>query len=256
MSAPRLDGVVDGPMRFVHAGFGPDAVPYEQAYAEQRRLHALRVTDDITDVCVLQEHPPVYTAGKRTKATAFPVDDTPVLAVDRGGEITWHGPGQLVGYPVVKLPVPLDSVGHVRKLEDALIGTCAEFGVDTARLAGRSGVWVLGDEPPAPDVPPSGAGVLPPGALQPSVLPSAAREHGRHRKIAAIGVRIERCTSLHGFGLNCDPDLTAFDRIVPCGIEDAGVTSLAAELGRPVPVAEVVPVVERHLARVFAATRR
>ncbi|NUT52716.1 MAG: lipoyl(octanoyl) transferase LipB [Saccharothrix sp.] len=225
-------------MRFLHAGFGPDAVPYEQGYAEQRRLHASRVADEIGDVCVLQEHLPVYTAGKRTKAAAFPTDDVPVLTVDRGGEITWHGPGQLVGYPVVKLPVPLDSVGHVRKLEDALIGTCAEFGVATDRLAGRSGVWVLGDRPPAPDVP-----------------PSAARANGQHRKIAAIGVRIERCTSLHGFGLNCDPDLTAFDRIVPCGIEDAGVTSLAAELGRPVAVAEVLPVVERHLARVFSAAR-
>lgn len=230
--------MTDGALRFVHAGFGPDAVPYDQGYAEQRRLHASRVADEIGDVCVLQEHLPVYTAGKRTKPTALPADDVTVLTVDRGGEITWHGPGQLVGYPVVKLPVPLDSVGHVRRIEDALIGTCAEFGVGTARLAGRSGVWVLGDRPPAPDVP-----------------PSAAREHGQHRKIAAIGVRIERCTSLHGFGLNCDPDLTAFDRIVPCGIEDAGVTSLAAELGRPVPVAEVLPVVERHLTRVFAGLR-
>ena len=226
-------------VRFVYGGFGADAVSYEQAYAEQRRLHAARVADEITDVCVLQEHLPVYTAGKRTKATAFPTRDVAVLTVDRGGEITWHGPGQLVGYPVVKLPVPLDSVGHVRRIEDALIATCAEFGVGTARLAGRSGVWVLGDQPPAPDVP-----------------PSAARAHGQHRKIAAIGVRIERCTSLHGFGLNCDPDLTAFDAIVPCGIEDAGVTSLAAELGRPVATAEVVPVVERHLTRVFAADRR
>jgi lipoyl(octanoyl) transferase len=227
--------VIDGAMRFVHAGFGPDAVPYDQGYAEQRRLHALRVADEIADVCVLQEHLPVYTAGKRTK-TALQAEDVQVLTVDRGGEITWHGPGQLVGYPVVKLPVPLDSVGHVRKLEDALIGVCAEFGVRTSRLAGRSGVWVLGDRPPAPDVP-----------------PSAAREHGQHRKTTAVGVRIERCTSPHGFGLNRDPDLTAFDRIVPCGIEDAGVTSLAAELGRPVPLAEVLPVVERHLSRVFAA---
>ncbi|TQM84024.1 lipoyl(octanoyl) transferase [Saccharothrix saharensis] len=226
-------------MRFLYSGFGPDAVSYEEAYAEQRRLHASRVADEIGDVCVLQEHLPVYTAGKRTKATAFPPDDVPVLTVDRGGEITWHGPGQLVGYPVVKLPVPLDSVGHVRRLEDALIGTCAEFGVACARLAGRSGVWVLGDRPPAPEVP-----------------PSAARAHGQHRKIAAIGVRIERCTSLHGFGLNCDPDLTAFDAIVPCGIEDAGVTSLTAELGRRVAPAEVAPVVERHLTRVFAADRR
>ncbi|MEU4442895.1 lipoyl(octanoyl) transferase LipB [Actinosynnema sp. NPDC050801] len=228
-----------GALRFVHAGFGPDAVSYEQGYAEQRRLHALRVADEIQDVCVLQEHLPVYTAGKRTKPAAFPADDVPVLAVDRGGEITWHGPGQLVGYPVVRLPVPLDVVAHVRKLEDALIGTCAEFGVEAARLAGRSGVWVLGDRPSAPDVP-----------------PSAAREHGQHRKIAAIGIRVERCTSLHGFGLNCDADLSAFDRIVPCGIEDAGVTSLSAELGRRVGVAEVVPVVERHLTVVFATDHR
>jgi lipoyl(octanoyl) transferase len=226
-----------GALRFVHAGFGADAVPYDRGYAEQRLLHARRVADEVPDTCVLLEHTSVYTAGKRTKPADRPAEDVPVLDVDRGGEITWHGPGQLVGYPVVRLPVPLDTVAHVRRIEDALIGACAEFGVAAGRLAGRSGVWVLG-RPASTDVP-----------------PSQARRHGLHRKVAAVGVRIERCTSLHGFGLNCDADLTAFDRITPCGIADAGVTSLTAELGRPVPVAEVLPVVERHLARVFTALR-
>jgi lipoyl(octanoyl) transferase len=199
---------------FEHAG----VVGYEDAWARQRVLHAARVADEIADTCLLLEHPPVFTAGKRTQDFERPTDGTPVVEVDRGGRITWHGPGQLVGYPIVKLPMPIDAVGHVRRLEQALIAVCTELGVPAVAVAGRSGVWV------------PGAGDAP------------------ARKVAAIGVRISRCTTMHGFALNCDPDLSWFGRIVPCGIEDAGVTSLSVELGRDVTVAEVTPLVERHLA--------
>ena len=146
-----------------------------------------------------------------------PRDGTPVIDVDRGGKITWHGPGQLVGYPLIRLAEPIDVIDYVRRLEQALIAVCAELGVDTGRIAGRSGVWL--SEDPVTGVP--------------------------ARKIAAIGVRISRGVTTHGFALNCQPDLGAFDRIVPCGITDAGVTSLTAELGRPVTVSEVLPAVRR-----------
>ena len=219
-------------LTFVHAGFGPAAVPYEVAWDEQRRLHAARLADEIPDTCVLLEHPSVYTAGRRTNIWDRPTDGTPVVEVDRGGKITWHGPGQLVGYPIVKLPEPMDVVAHVRRVEEALIRVCAELGVVTARVRDRAGVWVPGDDP--------GDG---PGAT------------GRpDRKVAAIGIRVSRGVSMHGFALNADCDLAWFDRIVPCGIADAGVTSLSAELGRPVTVAEVVPLVEHHLTEVLAAT--
>ena len=203
-------------------------VSYQDAWARQRELHAARVADEIPDTCLLLEHPPVFTAGKRTQEFERPTDGTPVVEVDRGGRITWHGPGQLVGYPIVKLPMPVDAVGHVRRLEQALIAVCTELGVSACPIAGRSGVWVPG----------------------PAGVPA--------RKVAAIGVRISRCTTMHGFALNCDPDMSWFARIVPCGIEDAGVTSLSAELGRDVTVAEVIPLVERHLtvALAGAAARR
>ena len=216
------------PLRFVELGFGAGAVPYERAWAEQRRLHEARVADAAPDTCLLLEHPPVYTAGKRTGRLDRPVDGTPVVDVDRGGKITWHGPGQLVGYPVVRLPDPVDVVTYVRRLEDALIGACAEVGVDTQRVAGRTGVWVPGD-------PFSG-------------LPD--------RKVAAIGVRVSRGVTMHGFALNCDCDLTWFDRIVPCGISDAGVTSLSAERGEQVTVLDMLPVVRRHLEDVLATPAR
>ena len=198
-------------------------VPYEQAWQRQRELHAQRVDDVIADTVLLLEHPPVYTAGRRTDDSERPVDSTPVIDVDRGGKITWHGPGQLVGYPIVKLPRPLDVVAYVRRIEDMLIEVCHEFGVATERVAGRTGVWVRADE------------------------------HGPDRKVAAIGVRVARRVTLHGFALNCDPDLREFDRIVPCGITDAGVTSLSKELGRPVTVADVRPVVHAHLDLILAA---
>ena len=205
----------------VHAGFGPAAVPYEDAWAEQRRLHVARVNGEMGDTVLLLEHLPVFTAGRRTEAWERPLDGTPVIDVDRGGKITWHGPGQLVGYPIVRLPDPVDVVAYVRRLEAMLIEVCDALGVPAGRVEGRSGVWLPADD------------------------------RGPDRKVAAIGIRVSHGVTMHGFAINCDPDLTWFDRIVPCGIADAGVTSLAKELGRPVPVAEVLPLVERHLPAIL-----
>jgi lipoyl(octanoyl) transferase len=200
----------------------PGLVDYREAWAEQQRLHEAVVAGDLPDTVLLLEHPSVFTAGKRTEPADRPFDGTPVVDVDRGGKITWHGPGQLVGYPIVKLPDPIDVVAYVRRVEQVLIDVCAEFGVTAERVEGRSGAWVRGDGGALPD-----------------------------RKIAAIGIRVARGVTLHGFAINCDCDLANFDRFVPCGIRDAGVTSLSAELGRDVPVAEVLPVVERHLSTLF-----
>jgi lipoyl(octanoyl) transferase len=180
-------------------------------------LHAQRVAGEIDDTALLLEHPSVYTAGRRTEAWERPVDGTPVIDVDRGGKITWHGPGQLVGYPIVRLADPIDVVAYVRRMERVLIEVCEEFGLPAGQVAGRSGVW----------------------------LPADAR--GPDRKVAAIGIRVAQGVTLHGFAINCSPDLTWFDRIVPCGIADAGVTSLSKELGREVSVTEVLPIVERRL---------
>ena len=184
------------------------SIDYLTAWQLQRELADARVAGG-SDALLLLEHPSVYTAGKRTEAHERPVDATPVVDSDRGGKITWHGPGQLVGYPVIALAEPLDVVKYVRRLEDALITLCAEFGLDATQVEGRSGVW----------------------------LP--ARGGRSDRKIAAIGIRVARGVTLHGFALNCDCDLAAFSAIVPCGITDAGVTSLTAELGRRVRVADV-----------------
>jgi lipoyl(octanoyl) transferase len=196
-------------------------VDYPAAWAEQRRLHEEVAAGTRPDTVLLLEHPSVYTAGKRTEPGDRPVDGTPVVDVDRGGKITWHGPGQLVGYPIMRLPAPdgrpADVVAFVRRMERLLIDVCAELGLATTRIDGRSGVWVPADD------------------------------KGPARKVAAIGIRVARFTTLHGFALNCDCDLAHFDRIVPCGIRDAGVTSLTAELGRPVTVADALPLVERHL---------
>lgn len=183
-------------------------IDYQQAWQLQRQLAEARLSGG-PDTLLLLEHPPVYTAGKRTAPAERPVDTIPVMDVDRGGKITWHGPGQLVGYPVIRLAEPLDVVNYVRRLEDALISVCAGLGLETIRVAGRSGVW----------------------------LPAA---NGRpERKIAAIGIRVARGVAQHGFAVNCDCDLTAFSAIVPCGIRDAGVTSLSTELGRRVAVDEL-----------------
>lgn len=252
-------------VQFVRMGIGEGSVPYQDAWDEQRRLHALRVADEIPDTVLLLEHPPVYTAGRRTGEADRPLDGTPVIDVDRGGKITWHGPGQLVGYPIVKLPQPMDVVAHVRRLEEALIRSCTEFGVQTSRVEGRSGVWVLGEDIPDAVLDPSQQvdigglslrmGVklgVDPRLAGPEYAPSNAGQRGDDRKLAAIGVRVARGVTMHGFALNCNPDITWFDRIVPCGIRDAGVGSLTTELGRDFSVGEALPVVERHLAQVFA----
>jgi lipoyl(octanoyl) transferase len=212
-------------LQVVRAG----TVPYEEAWALQRELHARRVAGEGPDTLLLLEHPSVYTAGKRTEPHERPMDGTPVIDVDRGGKITWHGPGQLVGYPIVALRDPVDVVAHVRRLERALMEVCAGFGVATIQVEGRSGVWVAADE----------AG--PDSRFRPE------------RKIAAIGVRVARGVTMHGFALNCDPDLGAFGSIVPCGIVDAGVTSLSAELGRDVSVAEATEPVEAAMRAVLTA---
>ena len=196
----------------------PGLVDYRAAWAEQRRLHDAVVAGDQPDTILLLEHPSVFTAGKRTEPADRPFDGTPVVDVDRGGKITWHGPGQLVGYPLLRLPDPVDVVAYGRRTEQLLIDVCAEFGVATDRVEGRSGAWVRADD------------------------------RGPDRKIAAIGIRVARGVTQHGFALNCDCDLTAYDRIVPCGIRDAGVTSISAELGRDVTVDEVLPLVESRLS--------
>ncbi|MGV9313463.1 lipoyl(octanoyl) transferase LipB [Streptomyces sp. NPDC003691] len=249
-----------GELRFVHLGFGEDAVEYREAWQKQREVHAARFADEVPDTCLLLEHPPVYTAGRRTEDSERPLDGTPVVDVDRGGKITWHGPGQLVGYPILKLPRPVDVVAHVRRLEEALIGACAELGVATSRVEGRSGVWVLGD--PVEQRPSLGGLSLDfdprlhdeefdPRLSGPEYAPSNAGQRREDRKLAAIGIRIAKGVSMHGFALNVNPDNTWFDRIVPCGIRDAGVASLAGELGRDLTIAEVLPVVERHLREVL-----
>lgn len=188
------------------------SIDYASAWELQRELADARVAGG-PDTLLLLEHPSVYTAGKRTEPHERPVDGVPVIDTDRGGKITWHGPGQLVGYPIIGLAEPLDVVKFVRRLEDSLIAVCASLGLSTGRVEGRSGVWVPGgDGRPA-------------------------------RKIGAIGIRVARATTLHGFALNCDCDLGAFSTIVPCGIADAGVTSLSAELGRRIGVSEVTDAV-------------
>jgi len=198
---------------------GREYVDYTKAWERQRELHAAVVDRTVPDTVWLLEHSPVYTAGRRTEPFERPADDTPVIDVDRGGKVTWHGPGQLVGYPIVHLASPMDVVSHVRKLEDVLIGVCTDLKLETQRIAGRSGVWV-------------------------------ADELGE-RKVAAIGVRVAQGVTMHGFALNCNNSQEWVERIVPCGISDAGVSTLSAELDRDVSVAEVLPSVETHLRRVF-----
>jgi lipoyl(octanoyl) transferase len=264
-SAGSTSAAPEGGLRFVHLGVGERTVPYEEALEEQQRLHALRVADEIPDTVLLLEHPPVYTAGRRTRPEDRPLDGTPVVEVTRGGEITWHGPGQLIGYPIIKLDEPMDVVAYVRRLEEALILACAEFGIEGNRVEGRSGVWKLGAAIPGARIDESqvvniGALTLRMGAklgldprmAGPEYAPSNAGQRGGDRKLAAIGVRVARGVTMHGFALNCNPDLTWFDRIVPCGIRDAGVASLSSELGRDVTVSEALPVVQRHFAELFA----
>jgi lipoyl(octanoyl) transferase len=206
------------PVEILEPGYGAEAVEYERAWQLQREVHERVVAGESGASVILLEHPAVYTAGRRTEAWERPLDGTPVIDVDRGGKITWHGPGQLVGYPIVRLAQPLDVVAYVRRVESLLIEVCAHFGVAAGRVEGRSGAWLPADE------------------------------QRPERKIAAIGIRVAQGVTMHGFAVNCDSDLNAgFGNIVPCGIPDAGVTSLSAELGRDVTVAEVVPVVRRAL---------
>lgn len=188
---------------------------YGKALELQRSIHGEVAESLRNNTLLLLEHPPVYTAGRRTLDSEKPIDGSPVIDVDRGGKITFHGPKQIVGYPIVRLKNPNDVVGFVREIETALIHVCKEFGIDAERYCERSGVWV--------------------------------RDERGDRKIAAIGIRVARGVTMHGFALNVDPDLSYFDRIIPCGIADAQVTSMSRELGREVTTEEVEPILERHI---------
>jgi len=197
---------------------------YIEALELQRALHSEIAEDQRENTLVLVEHPSVYTAGKRTQDHERPHDGTLVIDVDRGGKITWHGLGQLVGYPIIRLAKPTELVGFVREIESALIATCAELGLNASRVDGRSGVWIVDSK--------------------------------GERKIAAIGIRVARGVTMHGFALNVEPDLRAFEAIIPCGIEDAVVTSLAIELGRSISIEEVLPVVEKYMYESLAKVSR
>jgi lipoyl(octanoyl) transferase len=190
-------------------------VDYLSAWKLQKQIHQDVVNLQTENTLLLLEHPSVYTAGRRTEILDRPLDETPVIDVDRGGKITWHGPGQLVGYPIVKLKNSTDVVGFVRELETALISVCAEFGIKADRYCERSGVWVRDDK--------------------------------SDRKIAAIGLRVAKGVTMHGFALNVNPDLSAFEKIIPCGISGAKVTSLSAELGSEITINEVLPVIKKHI---------
>lgn len=220
----------DVPLRVLRHPRRP--LDYVEGWDLQRRLHAEVADGTASDTLLVVEHADVYTAGRRTARSDRPVDGTPVVDVDRGGRITWHGPGQLVVYPLIALGAPVDVVAYVRALEQAALDTCSDLGLAVVRVEGRSGVWCAAD--PARGL--------------------------RDRKVAAIGVRVARGVTMHGLALNCDPDLSAFARIVPCGIDDADVTSLTAELGRRVTVDEIEPLLTSHLAEALeplrAASRR
>ena len=198
-------------MRVIHAGL----VEYHTALATQRTIHSEVSQSSLENTLILLEHPSVYTAGRRTLDSEKPMDGTPVVDVDRGGKITWHGPGQLVGYPIVRLANPHELVGFVRTIEAALIKVCNEYGITAQCISKRSGVWVV--------------------------------DSRGERKIAAIGIRVAKGVTMHGFALNVNPDMSAFEQIIPCGIADADVTSLAMELGRDVSVSDVAPIVQRHM---------
>ena len=204
-------------LQIIDDWYGDRAIDYLDAWEMQRDLHEQRSSDQIGDTALLLEHPAVYTAGRRTEQHERPFDGTPVIDVDRGGKITFHGPGQLVGYPITKLPSHVLVVDYVRRVEEALIRAVSDLGVTTGRVAGRSGVWL-----------PASSGKI-------------------ERKIAAIGIRVSRGVTMHGFSLNADVDLGYYDRFVPCGIADAGVTSLTTELRRDVTVREAASAVAPHL---------
>ncbi|HWL02418.1 MAG TPA: lipoyl(octanoyl) transferase LipB [Microbacteriaceae bacterium] len=200
---------------FVDTGLSANSVSYSTALEQQRATHAAVSSGLAPDTVILLEHPSVYTAGKRTETHERPTDGTPVVDVDRGGKITWHGPGQLVGYPIVRLAEPIDVVAYVRRLEQLLIETVAELGIVGERVEGRSGVWVRGIE-----------------------------------KIGAIGIRVSGGVTTHGFALNCSNSFEAYDAIVACGLPDAKVTSITRELGREVTPSDVVPIIEARFEHV------
>ncbi|MCI1017937.1 lipoyl(octanoyl) transferase LipB [Microbacterium sp. C5A9] len=189
-------------------GLAPDYVPYSEGWDLQRRTHADVVDGTRPDTLILLEHEAVYTAGKRTEPQERPQDGTPVIDVDRGGKITWHGPGQLVGYPIVRLPEPMDVVAHVRRLERILIDVLRPFGVEGYQVEGRSGVWV--------------------------------RRPLSEDKVAAIGVRVQQGVTMHGFAINCDNSLSGFRGIIPCGITDAGVTTVSEVVGADISPADII----------------
>ena len=203
---------------FIELGLAPNYVGYEQAWQFQREIHAEVASGERPDTVILLEHESVYTAGKRTDDIELPNDGTPVIEVDRGGKITWHGPGQLVGYPIMQLPRPIDVVGYVRWLEQVLIDSIAEFGLKTERVEGRSGVWApVGDT---------------------------------HVKVAAIGIRVSEHTTMHGFALNCNNSLKPYETIIACGIADAKTSTLTELLGREITPAMAAEVVRRHLGEI------
>ncbi len=218
---PVADSAVShSPIAMQRAGM----IDYLDALELQRSFHR-EIADGVREnTLILLEHPSVFTAGKRTQIHERPTDGSVVIDVDRGGKITWHGPGQLVGYPIVRLAKPTELVGFVREIESALISICQELGLKTVRVEGRSGVWVVDNQ----------------GA----------------RKIAAIGIRVASGVSMHGFALNIEPDLSAYNSIIPCGIDDASVTSLSKELGRSISTDEVLPIVEKHMYESLAKVSR
>ena len=211
MGVPLLETPSDSAIALSRHGL----VEYQKAWESQRAIHQDVVDGKRPNTLLLLEHPSVFTAGRRTDDSERPTDGTPVIDVDRGGRRTWHGPGQLVGYPIVKLLKPTELVGFVREIEAGLIAVCSDLGLETQRIDGRSGVWV--------------------------------RDNQGDRKIAAIGIRVAKGVTMHGFALNVNPDLSAFKSIIPCGISDADVTSLEIELQRLITIDEVAPLVERHI---------
>lgn len=206
-------------LQYSRIGLDPEFVDYETGWDLQRELHAGVVAGTAPSTVLLLEHSAVYTAGRRTEEHERPFDGTPVVAVDRGGKLTWHGPGQLVGYPILALPEPTRVAGYVAILEDVIIAVLRDYGIAGIRIEGRSGVWV------------------------------AADDRGPDRKIAAIGIRINRRVTMHGFAVNCSNDLAPFEQIVPCGIDDAGVTTISAETGKTVTPSDVVSRIEEELRK-------
>jgi len=208
---------------FEAVGLAPHFVDYEQAWELQRKVHSQVASGEREDTVLLLEHDGVYTAGKRTEDEERPLDGTPVIDVDRGGKITWHGPGQLVGYPIMKLPDPIDVVGYVRWMEQVLIDTIAEFGLYTERVAGRSGVW--------------------------------APLNGTHVKVAAIGIRVAEKTTMHGFALNCNNSLQPYETIIACGIKDAATSTISELLQKEVTPAMAAEVLQKHLKEIGKVTK-